>query len=603
MHDQVTPPVLKADGALEAAHDRKGDDEHNAPHDRPGKYPQSPTHHLPSLLPESCRIRSRSSALLDYLGRDKPTGRPTPEDESQSCSTKELPEGIQHASPDVVLQWRKRPIIVLVTLFVLPLTGGNAPRRELASKAKGAEQPTAKRAKTRPSPYCKPGQSLEPLAIPSLELQTIPSLELQPIPPLELQPKRSLRLAREVSRRTESRLSSPGPLYHHEVYLLLRVLRWVCNPATVRPMHKGYKLGHTPYRAFYGLDSNRKDLHSWVPALPTPITLSGEYSLGRRAHVSNTSTLILHFCLEGLQNPSLPPHLLNLSLQEYLTPPLLRLLEQRYDFTEGVDEHTANVKEWVRDVYSYDRVVVFITTHAHDITGDLYGGPEFSSDPYQVLNALFPRSLRKAFKDRTVYLNFLICGGFAETACSRMALFKAARRIYADEAIAFSSPGLIPSLTNAFWLDFVFRVLIEGASLQDALPIMLTATSTSQFVRHTNLLYVRIPDSNTEPLLCSEYVWTHPKLRPFGRRLPANCPQCGCINSYGSPIRLTPKAGSRYIFVCQGHTIEGNRCNHELSVQPMDGFKPFGNQQDGARWMVKTDNSVILELGHDLTSS
>ncbi|KZP26988.1 hypothetical protein FIBSPDRAFT_948951 [Athelia psychrophila] len=264
-----------------------------------------------------------------------------------------------------------------------------------------------------------------------------------------------------------------------------------------------------------------------------------------------------------------------------------------------MDKHTANVNKWVDDV----SVVVFITTHAHDETGDLYGGPGFSSDPYDVLNGLFPKSLRRAFKDRSVYLNFLVCGGFAETPSSRMALFKAARQLHAHEAIAFSSPGLIPSLTNGFWLDFAFRVMIEGASLGHALPYMLSATSTSQFVRHTNLLYVKIPDSNTEPVVCSEYVWTHPRFRPFGRRLPANCSQCGCINSYGSPIRLTPKSGSRYIFVCQGLTIEGNRCDHELSVQPMDGFKAFGNPQDGARWMVKTDRSVILELGRDTASS
>lgn len=234
---------------------------------------------------------------------------------------------------------------------------------------------------------------------------------------------------------------------------------------------------------------------------------------------------------------------------------------------------------------------------------------------------MFPRSLRKALKGRKVYLNFLVCGGFADTASSRMALFKAARRyvandssfivrdltstlrLHADEAIAFSSPGLIPSLTNGFWLDFVLRVLIEGASLQDALPYMLTATSTSPFVRHTNLLYVQIPDSNTKPVHSFEYVWTHPKLRPFGRRLPANCSQCGCINSYGSPIKLTPRSGSRYIFICQGITIEGNRCDHELSVQPMDGFKAFGNPQDGARWMVRMDDSVFLEVGHDTAST
>lgn len=127
---------------------------------------------------------------------------------------------------------------------------------------------------------------------------------------------------------------------------------------------------------------------------------------------------------------------------------------------------------------------------------------------------------------------------------------------------------------------------------------MLTATSTSSFVRHTNLLYVQIPDSNIKPVLSFEYVWTHPKLRPFGRRLPANCAQCGCINSFGSPVRLTPKTGSKYIFICQGHNIEGKSCLYELAVEPMEGFKAFGKAQDGARWMVRVDDTVILELGH-----
>ncbi|KZP26989.1 hypothetical protein FIBSPDRAFT_886886 [Athelia psychrophila] len=180
------------------------------------------------------------------------------------------------------------------------------------------------------------------------------------------------------------------------------------------------------------------------------------------------------------------------------------MIDQEYNFTASIDKHTANVNKWVDDVSSYDRVVVFITTHAHDETGDLYGGPGFSSDPYGVLNGLFPKSLRRAFKDGSVYLNFLVCGGFAETLSSRMVLFKAARQLHAHEAIAFSSPGLIPSLTNGFWLDFAFRFMIKGASLGDALPYMLSATSTSQFVRHTNLLYVKIPESNTEPVVCSE---------------------------------------------------------------------------------------------------
>lgn len=152
--------------------------------------------------------------------------------------------------------------------------------------------------------------------------------------------------------------------------------------------------------------------------------------------------------------------------------------------------------------------------------------------------------------------------------------------------MAFSATGLVPTLTNAFWLDFATRVLVEGSELSHALPYMLAATSTSTFVRHTNLIYVQVPQNKTEPVICSEYVWTHPVLRPFGRRLPANCVECGCMDSFGSPIKLTPRTGTKYVFVCQGVSIEGKICLSELTIQPMDGFEAVGKAQGGARWMV-----------------
>lgn len=136
-------------------------------------------------------------------------------------------------------------------------------------------------------------------------------------------------------------------------------------------------------------------------------------------------------------------------------------------------------------------------------------------------------------------------------------------------------------------------MLVEGFSLQHALPYMLAATSTSAFVRHTNLLYVRIPQLSTKPVTCSELVWTHPELRPFGRRLPANCRVCGCIDSFGAPIKLTPKTGTKYIFVCRGRNIEEISCLNELVVEPMEGFEPYGGPQNGARWMIRTESTLI----------
>ncbi|KZP34059.1 hypothetical protein FIBSPDRAFT_881511 [Athelia psychrophila] len=469
-------------------------------------------------------------------------------------------------------------------------TGGDTPRRQLVRKGGGGPIVTAAAARPTVSPY----------------------------------PRRSplLKLAMTTSSEPRATVSSEP-----QTGLLLE------PPA-------GGSLEPDTHEAFYGLNSNPEDPHSWVPALPQYISLVADYSLSKQAHISNTSTLILHLCLQGIQSRSLPVtsrqmgsfpkrlskwhlfktkrksleklprtnganyillgllriesmvargggqlvtlplYLLQLALQEYISAPSLGFIEQVYDFTNGIDEPKP---------ISYDRVVVFITTHAHDTTGDLYGGPEFSALPYDVLTALFPSALRKAFKNRTIYLNFLVCGGFADTDSSRMALYKAAHKVHANEAIAFLSPGLIPTLTNVFWLDFTIRVLIEGYSLDKALPYMLTATSTSSFVRHTNLLYVRISTSQPKAALSSEFVWTHPELRPFGRRLPANCAECGCIDTFGSPIKLTPKAGSK--------------CLHELAVEPMEGFETYGKSQNGSWWMVRTANTILdleVELPPDI---
>lgn len=272
---------------------------------------------------------------------------------------------------------------------------------------------------------------------------------------------------------------------------------------------------------------------------------------------------------------------------------------------------------------------MFITSHAHDVTGDLYGGPEFSADPYEVncisytfldiltLVSRFSRlSCRPVFTSLSSGGKYILISLFAAVLQKQMVCewhfsrvlastspyylyiyiwFLCCNiRVHAEEAIAFSSPGLIPTLTNPFWLDFTIRVLVEGFTLIQALPYMLACTSTLSFVRHTNLLHVQISPSKNNIALASEYIWTHPSLRPFGRRLLANCIQCGCLDSYGAPIKVTPKSGTTYVFVCKGLGGAGHSCSHELVVKPMEGFIPYGKPQDGARWMVRAADTFIL---------
>lgn len=65
------------------------------------------------------------------------------------------------------------------------------------------------------------------------------------------------------------------------------------------------------------------------------------------------------------------------------------------------------------------------------------------------------------------------------------------------------------------------------------------------------------------------------------------------MDSFGSPIKLTPRTGTKYVFVCQGVSIEGKICLSELTIQPMDGFEAVGKAQGGARWMVRHVSTVI----------
>lgn len=83
--------------------------------------------------------------------------------------------------------------------------------------------------------------------------------------------------------------------------------------------------------------------------------LNVHYSLSKHSHVLSTSTLILHFYLAGLASKSLAPHVLEMTLREYLAPDSLRLIEESYDFTDYIDDHISNVSKWLGDVRSVQK--------------------------------------------------------------------------------------------------------------------------------------------------------------------------------------------------------------------------------------------------------
>lgn len=103
-------------------------------------------------------------------------------------------------------------------------------------------------------------------------------------------------------------------------------------------------------QGFYLSITDQEHPTSWVPVLPGPLILNAQYAMSQKSHVSNTSTLILHFFLKGIRIDNLAPYVVELVLREYLEPRKLCIINQMYDFTDNIDDHADNVKEWVQAV-------------------------------------------------------------------------------------------------------------------------------------------------------------------------------------------------------------------------------------------------------------
>lgn len=145
-----------------------------------------------------------------------------------------------------------------------------------------------------------------------------------------------------------------------------------------------------------------------------------------------------------------------------------------------------------------------------------------------------------------------------------------------DELVAFTAPEFHAVLTTSFFVDFTYRVLIEGFSLSHSFKPMLTACSQSNLARHTNIVHVHFEDGYIK--YSKEYVFSHKKWRPWGYRLPASCNGCSSPQSWKGPV----KSKSTYSFNCRNVD-----CREVCSFVKPPHYVPFSSIVAGGRWMVR----------------
>jgi hypothetical protein len=149
--------------------------------------------------------------------------------------------------------------------------------------------------------------------------------------------------------------------------------------------------------------------------------------------------------------------------------------------------------------------------------------------------------------------------------------------MFIDNLVAFTATEFQYALVTPFLVDFTHRILIEGFNVVPSMKHILTAIAQSSIARHTNVVLMHL-NTATSSIASTLYVFTHPKWRPWGQRLPPACSVCASPHSWSDEIRK----GSTYSFICRYP-----KCTGTCSFDRLSGFKLFMPDMSAGRWMKK----------------
>src|SRR5882724_12001008 len=112
------------------------------------------------------------------------------------------------------------------------------------------------------------------------------------------------------------------------------------------------------------------------PGIDSLMQVQGQFQMSSRSQVSTDNLLVLHFILQSIDGTGSPAHLLSQYMQGFIFPS--KVVYEEMVFNMGTHEQVINhgraVNDMAKCLSANDArcVVIFITNHSHDISGDLF---------------------------------------------------------------------------------------------------------------------------------------------------------------------------------------------------------------------------------------
>jgi len=113
--------------------------------------------------------------------------------------------------------------------------------------------------------------------------------------------------------------------------------------------------------------------------MDNPMKVQGQFQMTSRSQVNTDNLLVFHFILQSIESIGSPPSLLYHYMQGLIRPGAM--IYEEIVFNMGTHEQVINHGRAVNDIVQRlssneaRRVVIFITNHSHDTSGDLFVSP------------------------------------------------------------------------------------------------------------------------------------------------------------------------------------------------------------------------------------
>ncbi|KAI1782347.1 hypothetical protein LXA43DRAFT_1104222 [Ganoderma leucocontextum] len=279
---------------------------------------------------------------------------------------------------------------------------------------------------------------------------------------------------------------------------------------------------------YYGIYNIGQDGKPTVPYLRQWVSVNVHAARPQHVQVNTRPILILSVRLVSLDEDSCPARFVYNYLSTWFEGPAkgyLRYVDIPFSIqnTDDADKYRARWNEILTVLGNvvHARIMLFIYTHSHDESGDLFYARKHSSASVtewwvQVIPSKVMQIARTPSNELTIAL--LACGAVVNNVRSVEQLKSVASDVGAKHMFCFGATHLQAVLTVPFFMNFAQRVLLEGMELKTDnignTPIWFFSRATLK------------NDFNIDV-----YDWTHLTMRPHGEDIGLQCPGCGSLSS------------------------------------------------------------------------